>query len=217
MGDSVFLSFGTAVRRLALVAPLMVVVVFLAACERTIDQRQSSPAGPQPTATATPWPTATPKPLRLDCSEIVYSEFFVSLGEKDWFIGNCLVGPPVSNVHGQPPGLGARVMEIFSVDVSICGTGHLSSTAFHRPYQEAFSFTFRRFCSFIDPVTLTFPPPPFACGAGETIEASEVDLPYLDGRVRQEVEVFCLPAVDSEPMVAEPAGVALIDEAVWTR
>ena len=196
--------------------PFVLAVLVLVGCQGTIDQKQVTPVVSKPMVTATPWPTPTPKPDRFDCSAIVGSEYFISLSEKDWFIDNCLVGPPESFLYNQILGIGARVMEIYSVDMSVCSSGLVSFTAFHRPNLEAFSYLFRNFCSSLDPTTLAFPPPPFACATGENIEAIEVDLGYMDGRVRQELEVFCVSTDDPNAAPAEPATFGLIDEALWT-
>ncbi len=207
----------TAVRRSKLLLPicLAVLAVVVAGCRGTIDLEQATPAGARPTARVTAFPTPTPKPLRLDCDAIVESAFFVSLAEKDWFFENCLAGPPESFLYNQVPGIGSRVIEIFSVDRSVCGSGLVGNTAFHRPYLESFSYLNRSFCSNLDPVTLAFPPQPFACASEETIEAVEVDLPFLDGRLRQEIEVFCVASEEpgAPPVLRAPLRPG--DEAVW--
>ncbi len=207
-----------ALRRSKWVLPIGVAIlaVVLAGCRGTIDLERATPAGERPTAAATAFPTPTPKPARLDCDAIVESTYFVSLAEKDWFFDNCLSGPPESFLYNQIPGIGTRVIEIFSVDRSVCGSGLVGITAFHRPYLEGFSYLDRSFCSNLDPVTLAFPAQPFVCASGEIIEATLVTLPFLDGRVREETEVFCVPSDEPSAAPVEPLPLGLRDGAVWT-
>ena len=207
---------GTANRRSKWLPIAVALCVFVVAgCRGTIDLEQATPAGAKPSAAATPFPTPTPKPDRSDCGAIIESQYFISLVEKDWFFENCLVGPPESYLYNQIPGIGTRVMEIFSVEPAVCGSGLVSITAFHRPYLEAFSYLDRSFCSNLDPQTLAFPPLPFTCAGGETIEALEVKLNFLDGGVRRETEVFCVASggPDGAPLPPLPRGPE--DAAVW--
>ena len=172
---------------------LAFVVVLAIACRGNLDVEQVRTPLPTATSTATPRPTPTPPPFRTDCDVIAEFQEFFHVAERVWFIDNCMNGPGVWISQDEVPGIGERVMEIFSVDTAICVTGLVSHTIHHRENLEAFSYQFRNFCAFVSPITLRFPPPPFSCGDSELIQAAEVTLPYLNGLFRREVEVFCIP------------------------
>ncbi len=173
------------------------VALLLISCRGSFDIEEAKTPFPTSTSTATPLPTPippTPLPFRMDCAAIESSQQFIHLTEQDWFINNCLTGPSVTISYDERLGIGARVMEIYTVDTAICPTGLVSFTALHQPDLEMFSYEFRNFCSYLDPITLAFPPPPFACPESDVIEAAEVTLAFLIDFVRQETEVFCSPA-----------------------
>ena len=139
----------------------------------------------------------------MDCDVIDASQEFFHVAERNWFIDNCLIGPAVWIAYGEVPGIGERVMEIFTVDTAICQTGLVSHTVYHRSNLEAFSYEFRDFCAFSGVSTLRFPPPPFACPDDKVIEVQEVRLDYLNGLFRHEIEIFCVLPQDPEANDAE--------------
>ncbi len=155
---------------------LAFVVVLAIACRGNLDVEQVRTPRATATSTATPRPTPTPPPFRTDCEVIAASQEFFHVAERNWFIDNCMAGPGVWISHDEVPGIGERVMEIFSVDTAICVTGLVSHTIHHRENLEAFSYQFRNFCAFVSPLTLRFSPPPFSCAESELIQASEVRL-----------------------------------------
>ena len=181
------LSFSNRHRRWSL---LIALVVFLAlGCRGSIGVDELTT--PLPTLT----PTATPRPHRMDCVAIESSKGYLHGSEQSWFIANCLTGPVIQVTHNELPGIGTRVMEIYTVDEAICGSGFLSFMVLHEHNMEDFSYLFRNFCAaYFTASTLRFPPPPFGCPAGEIIEAVDVALEYLTGFARHATEVLCSPA-----------------------
>ncbi len=170
------------------------VALLLISCRGSFDIEEPKPPFPTSTSTATPLPTpipATPLPFRMDYAAIESSQQFVHTAEQNWFIANCLVGPSTRIPYSERLGLGARVMEIYTVDTAICETGLVGLTVLHEPDLEMFSYLFRNFCAYIDTTTLGFPPPPFACPESDAIEAVDVLLEYLNMVVRQRTEVIC--------------------------
>ncbi len=138
----------------------------------------------------------------MDCDAIESSQVFIHTAEQDWFIANCLDGPQVLLSYDERLGIGKRVMELFTVDTTICKTGLLSFTVLHEPDLERFSYQFRNFCSDYDPITLDFPPPPFTCPDSGVIVAVEISLEFIIDFVRHETEVICSPA--ENPLELDP-------------
>ena len=170
------------------------VALLLISCRGSFDIEEPKTPFPTSTSTATPLPTPmppTPLPFRMDCAAIESAQQFIHATEQNWFIANCLVGPSTRIPYSERLGLGARVMEIYTVDAAICETGLVGLTVLHEPDLEMFSYLFRNFCAYIDPTTLGFPPPPFACPESGIVESVDVLLEYLNLVVRQRTEVFC--------------------------
>ncbi len=170
------------------------VALLLISCRGSFDIEEPKTPLATSTSTATALPTPippTPLPFRMDCAAIESSQQFIHDAEQSWFIANCLVGPSTLIPYSERLGLGARVMEIYTVDTAICETGLIGLTVMHEPDLEMFSYLFRNFCAYIDPTNLAFPPPQFACPESGVVEAVDVLLEYLNMVVRQRTEVFC--------------------------